>query len=138
VGEILGPTIYLEIGQVGRFPTPAHLAAYAGLVPRVISSGGHTRLGRTRRECNRFLKWAFVEAAEVIVAHQESMAARHVVRLYRRVKNDKPDRHHKAVVAVARHLAESAWHILQRNQDYREPHPTPGMIQRFHTVGRPL
>lgn len=138
VGEILGPTIDLEIGQVERFPSPAHLAAYAGLVPRVISSGGHTRLGRTRRECNRFLKWAFVEAAEVIVAHQESMAARHVVRLYRRVKNNKPDRHNKAVVAVARHLAESAWHILKRNQDYREPQPTPGMIQRFHTVGRPL
>jgi len=138
VGEILGPTIYLEIGDVGRFPTPAHLAAYAGLVPRVSSSGGHTRLGRTRRECNRFLKWAFVEAAEVITCHQQSMAGRHVVRLYQRVKNNKPDRHNKAVVAVARHLAESAWHILERDQDYREPQPTPGMIQRFHTVGRPL
>ena len=138
VGEILGPTIYLEIGAVERFPTPAHLAAYAGLVPRVSSSGGHTRLGRTRRECNRFLKWAFVEAAEVIVCHQEAMVGRHVVRLYQRVKNNKPVRHGKAVVAVARHLAESAWHILQRNQDYREPQPTPGMIQRFHTVGRPL
>jgi transposase len=54
VGEILGPTIYLEIGLVGRFPTPAHLAAYAGLVPRVSSSGGHTRMGRTRRECIDF------------------------------------------------------------------------------------
>jgi transposase len=138
VGEILGPTIYLEIGEVGRFPTPAHLAAYAGLVPRVHSSGGHTRLGRTRRECNRFLKWAFVEAAEAVVCHQESLSARHVVRLFRRIKNNTPERPNKAVVAVARHLAESAWHILRRNQDYREPQPTPGMIQRFHTVGRPL
>ena len=138
VGEILGPTIYVEIGRVDRFPTPAHLAAYAGLVPRVSSSGGHTRIGRTRRECNRFLKWAFVEAAEVVVAHQESMNSQHVVRLYRRVKNNKPDRHGKAVVAVARHLAESAWHILKRNQDYREPQPTAGMIQRFHMERRPL
>jgi transposase len=138
VGAILGPTIYLEIGWVQRFPTEAHLAAYADLVPRVASSGGHTRLGRTRKECNHFLKWAFVEAAEVIVAHQESMSARHVVRLYRRVKNNKPDRHGKAVVAVARHLAESAWHVLARNVDYREPQPTAGMLQKFHTAGRPL
>ena len=138
IGEILGPTIYLEIGTVERFPTAAHLAAYAGLVPRVSSSGGHTRLGRIRKECNRFLKWAFVEAAEAVVCHQESMRARHVVRLYRRVKNNQADRHGKAVVAVARHLAEAAWHILRRNQDYREPHPTAGMIQRFHTAGRPL
>jgi len=138
IGEILGPTIYLEIGHGSRFATAGNLAAYAGLVPRVISSGGHTRLGRTRKECNRFLKWAFVEAAEVIVAQQESMSARHVVRLYRRVKSNKPERHNKAVVAVARHLAESAGHILTRNEDYREPQPTPGMIQRFHSEGRPL
>jgi transposase len=138
VGEILGPTIYLEIGSVERFPTAAHLAAYAGLVPRLSSSGGHTRFGRIRRECNRFLKWAFVEAAEVVVCHQESMRARHVVRLFRRLKNNQPDRHGKAVVAVARHLAEAAWHVLRRNQDYREPLPTAGMIQRFHTARRPL
>ncbi len=138
LGPILGPTIYLEIGEVQRFPTAAHLAAYAGLVPRLRSSGGHTRLGRTRKECNHFLKWAFVEAVEAVVVHQESMSARHVVRLYRRVKNNKTDRHNKAVVAVARHLAEAAWHVLSGNQDYREPQPTPGMMQRFHTAGRPL
>jgi transposase len=138
IGEILGPTLYLEIGEVGRFPTAAHLAAYAGLVPRVHSSGGHTRMGRLRQECNHFLKWALVEAAEAVVAHQDSMSGRHVVRLYRRVKNQRPDRHGKAVVAVARHLAEAAWHILSRQEDYREPQPTPGTIQRWHTVGRPL
>jgi transposase len=138
VGEILGPAIYLEIGRVERFPTAENLAGYSGLVPRTISSGGRTRMGRTRKECNHFLKWAFVEAAEVVVAHQESMSARHVVRLYRRVKANKKERHGTAVVAVARHLAESAWHLLKRNQDYREPQPTPGMIQRYHTVGRPL
>ena len=138
VGEILGPTIYLEIGEIARFATPGNLAAYAGLVPGVRSSGGHTRLGHIRRECNQFLKWSFVEAAESVVCHQESMSARHVVRLYRRVKNNKADRHNKAVVAVARHLAESAWHILKTNQDYREPQPTPGMIQRYHSAGRTL
>ena len=30
VGEILGATIYLEVGQVERFPSAAHLASYAG------------------------------------------------------------------------------------------------------------
>jgi transposase len=36
----------LEIGRVDRFPTAAHLASYAGLVPRVHSNGGHTRMGQ--------------------------------------------------------------------------------------------
>jgi transposase len=43
VGKILGMVLMLEIGRVDRFPTAAHLASYAGLVPRVHSSGGHTR-----------------------------------------------------------------------------------------------
>ena len=38
--------LMLEIGRVDRFPTAAHLASYAGLVPRVHSSGGHTRMGQ--------------------------------------------------------------------------------------------
>jgi len=36
----------LEIGKVERFPSAAHLASYAGLVPRVYASGGHTRMGK--------------------------------------------------------------------------------------------
>jgi transposase len=43
VGEILGATIHLEIGDVKRFPTAAHLASYAGLVPTVHASGGMPR-----------------------------------------------------------------------------------------------
>jgi hypothetical protein len=45
VGPILSMVLMLEIGKVERFPTAAHLASYAGLVPRVHSSGGHTRMG---------------------------------------------------------------------------------------------
>ena len=40
VGDILGATIFLEIGKVNRFPSPQHLASYAGLVPVVHASGG--------------------------------------------------------------------------------------------------
>jgi transposase len=46
VGQILSMVLMLEIGRVDRFPTAAHLASYAGLVPRVHSSGGHTRMGQ--------------------------------------------------------------------------------------------
>jgi transposase len=138
VGKILGPAIYLEMGDAARFATAEKFAAYCGLVSRIHSSGGHTRQGRLRKECNASLKWAFVEAAESIVCHQKTMAHRHVVRLFQRVKRDKKDRHGKAVVAVARHLAESAWHMMRTQQDYREPQPTPGMLQRYHMAGRSL
>jgi transposase len=101
VGEILAPVIGLEIGDVNRFPR-----SYAGLVPRVFSSGGHTRLGGISRFVNQYLKWAFVEAANCAVrlkAHRQS----HVGCLYQRLLAKRG--HGRAIVAVARHLAEASY-----------------------------
>lgn len=119
VGTILGSTIYLEIGEVSRFPSPENLASYAGLVPTVHASGGKSWQGPTPRSANHFLKWAFIEAANVITTRQKAWADKHVVRLYQRLKPNKC--HGKAATAVARHLAESSWWILSKKQGYREP-----------------
>jgi transposase len=122
VGDILGPTIWLEVGDVRRFPDAQHLAGYAGLVPRTHSSGGKTWRGPTSKSCNHYLKWAFVEAANVIAAQHHKMQRKHphVVGLYSRVKAT-TKLSGKAKVAVARHLAESTWWILTKKQFYREP-----------------
>jgi len=122
VGKILGPTIGVEIGDVRRFPSAQHLARYAGLVPQVQSSGGKTWRGPVGKDSNHYLKWAFVEAANVIVAQQARMEKKHphVVGLYRRVKATTKIAG-KAKVAVARHLAEASWWMLTRKQAYSEP-----------------
>jgi transposase len=119
VGKVLSMVLMLEIGRVDRFPTPAHLASYAGLVPRVHSSGGHTRMGQVCANVNRNLKWAFVETANLIVINQRRLAGTHVVRLYRRIKRAK--NHQKAVVAIGRHLSEAAWWVLTRQEVYQDP-----------------
>jgi transposase len=119
VGTILGSTIYLEIGDVARFASAQHLASYAGLVPTVHASGGKSWNGPTPRSANHFLKWAFVEAANVIVTRQKGWADKHVARLYQRLRTTKC--HGKAATAVARHLAESSWWILTKKEGYREP-----------------
>jgi transposase len=119
VGKILSMILMLEIGKVERFPTAAHLASYAGLVPRVHSSGGHTRMGQVCGNVNRNLKWAFVEAGNLVVIHQRRLAGSHVVRLYQRIRRAK--NHQKAVVAVARHLAEASYWVLSKQEVYREP-----------------
>lgn len=126
VGTILSMVLMLEIGRVDRFPSAAHLASYAGLVPRVYSSGGHTRMGQVCGNVNRILKWAFVEAGNLVVVNQRRLAGTHVVRLYQRIKRAK--NHQKAVVAVGRHLAEAAWWVLSKQEVYREPRaPRPAL-----------
>ena len=119
VGFILGVVLALEIGEISRFPTSHHLASYAGTVPRIKESGGKRYYGQVRPDVNRYLKWALVEAANIIVINQGRWSSRHVVRLYRRVKERRG--HAKAVVAVARHLAEAAFWVLKRNEPYKEP-----------------
>jgi len=130
VGKILSMVLMLEIGRVDRFPTAAHLASYAGLVPRVHSSGGHTRMGQVCGNVNRNLKWAFVETGNLIVINQRRLAGTHVVRLYQRLKRSK--NHQKAVVAVARHLAEAAWWILTKQEVYREPNGSHQVLSSTH------
>lgn len=119
VGPVLAIVIALELGDIDRFPGPERFAAYAGKVPRVNSSGGKTYYGKVRPDVNRYLKWAFTEAANVIVLNQEHLAGRHVVRLYHRVYLHKG--HPKAITAVGRHLAEATYGMLKNNEPYREP-----------------
>lgn len=135
VGRILSMVMALEIGRVERFPSAAHLASYAGLVPRVHSSGGHTRLGQICGDVNQYLKWAFIEAGNLVVIHQRHLAGQHVVRLYQRVKRKK--NHQKAVVAVARHLAEAAYWILKKQEVYRDPQPKPKVGRSAATAASP-
>ncbi len=63
IGPVLGVTVRAEIGDIVRFPTPAHLVSYAGLVPRVSGSGGRLHYGAITKRGSAWLRWALVEAA---------------------------------------------------------------------------
>jgi transposase len=129
VGRILSVVMALEIGDIRRFASAAHFASYCGLTPRVHASGDKVRFGRLRSDVNRYLKWAYIEAAASIRAHQNSHPARHVVRLYKRVGERRGFQ--KGVGAVARHLAEATFYMLSRQEDYKEP----TVAQRRATTG---
>lgn len=123
VGFILGVVILLEVGDVRRFPRSAQLAAYAGTTPRVHASGGKIRYGPLRPDVNRYLKWAFVEAAHVICRRRARRPHRHVSQLYQRIAHRRG--HQTAIGAVARHLAEATYWILTEGEPYREPRSRP-------------
>lgn len=119
-GFIFSACVALEIGSADRFPDAEHFASYAGCVPKVSSSGNRTRYGHLRQEANHYLKWAFIEAANVISSncHRPTWQRKHVVNLYHRIRQRKG--HAVAVGAVARHLAEAAYWMLKRKQPYKE------------------
>jgi hypothetical protein len=119
--DLLAIVIEREIGTIDRFPSAQQFSSYAGTTPRVSSSGGKTRYGKMRTESNQYLKWAFIEAANAISGHhaQKDWADRHCSRLYLRVRSRKGSS--VAIGAVARHLDESAFWVLKKNEPYKEP-----------------
>jgi transposase len=131
VGPILSAVIALEIGDIGRFASPQNLASYAGLVPAARESAGRKRKGKCPADCNTYLKWAFIEAGNVVSMHAHQWPQRHVAQLYERVKKS-GKMHGKATVAVARHLAEASYWILTKQELYREPNAHRQTLSSTH------
>jgi transposase len=73
IGPVLGLMLRAEIGDVGRFPTPGHLASYAGLVPQVDSSASRTRYGRITKDGSPWLRWALVEVGVQTLRRQDPL-----------------------------------------------------------------
>jgi transposase len=123
IGDILSIVIDREVGDISRISHSDSFAAYCGTTPRVSGSGGKFHYGHLRKESNQSLQFAFIEAANVIVAHHnhKSWQNRYVVRLYKRIRARRCSS--VAVGAVARHLSESAFWILMKMEPYREPSP---------------
>ena len=120
IGFILAVVILLEVGDVGRFGDASRLAAYSGTTPRVHASGDKVRYGQIRSDVNRYLKWAFLEASNVICLLQGRWPSPHISLLYGRIRQRRG--HPKAVGAVARHLAEATYWIFKKGVPYQEPH----------------
>jgi transposase len=63
IGQILALTIMLEVGEIGRFATVGDFASYARCVPAKRLSAGKSKGEGNRKNGNRYLSWAFVEAS---------------------------------------------------------------------------
>ena len=112
-GFIIALTIYAEICDIKRFPDPDKLAHYSGLVPRVRQSGEHTWMGRETR-ANRWLKWAFIEAARSHINWcPNSRLAKVYEAAYRRKRDKK-----KAIKIVARKHVNIVWAVWTHRKEF--------------------
>lgn len=113
IGKLLAALIALEVDTVRRFPTPEKFCRYAGVVSSTYSSGGKTFHGGLIPTANRFLRYAFIEAAWTAARTSPYFAA-----YFRRMKTRVGS--HKAIGACARKLAEITFHCLTKNRAYEE------------------
>ena len=125
VGELTAYAILAEMGELDRFPNGRALAAYAGSLPLDNESAEKDFGKKTGWRCNRFLRWAVIEAVTGAVKKSPRMKS-----LHSRVKARNPKKVGKARVAVAREILELAHLVLTRKVPYTEtPPPRPGSKQ---------
>lgn len=63
IGRILGMTITMEVGEIKRFKAQRNLASYCRTVDSKRMSNGKKKGDNNGRCGNKYLAWAFVEAA---------------------------------------------------------------------------
>jgi transposase len=64
IGNILGLTINLEVGDIGRFPAVGDYSSYCRCVESKRLSNGKKKGENNKKNGNRYLAWAYVEAAQ--------------------------------------------------------------------------
>lgn len=111
VGPILALTIMLETGEIGRFPSVGDYASYCRLVKSEKLSNGK-RKGTGNRKCgNKYLSWAFSEAAHFAVRY-EPAAKRFFER--KRAKTNGI----VAIRALAHKFCRAAYYMLREQKPF--------------------
>jgi len=114
VGLRSAENLLAEIGtDMGQFPTDDDLVSWGALCPGKDRSGGKNRSSKTPKG-NKWLKRALTEAAWAATLKKKSYLAA----LYHRLAPRRGKK--RAIIAVARTILQSAWHILKKDVDYKE------------------
>jgi transposase len=108
--------IVAEVGaDMSVFPTPSHLASWAGMCPGQRDSAGKRGSGKTRKG-SKWLRAALVQSARAAARGHGYLAER-----YRQVRRRRGDP--KAVIAVGHEILLAAHRILATGQPYIDPGP---------------
>jgi transposase len=72
IGLILGLTIMLEVGNIGRFPEVGNYSSYSRCVDSKRSSNGKKKGENNKKNGNKYLAWAYTEAANFAIRYNSS------------------------------------------------------------------
>ena len=116
IGPIISSAMVAAIGAGDAFSKGRDFAAWLGLVPRQMSTGDRTILGKISKRGNRYLRVLFVQAAWVVLIKPKSWE-RHGLKPWLEAAR-KRLHHNVLAIALANKLARIAWSVLARGRDF--------------------
>jgi transposase len=127
IGTILAMTIMMEVGEIGRFKTPGDFASYCRTVDSKRMSNGKKK-GDNNQKCgNKYLAWAFVEAANFAKRYDENC---------RRWFDRKAAKTSTvlATKALACKLAKAAWYVMTQGVAYEAARMFPELASQAQSM----
>ncbi|ADI30154.1 IS110 family transposase [Methylotenera versatilis] len=119
IGTLTASATSAMVVDAKHYKNGRQFAAWLGLVPRQMSSGGKAKLGRTTRRGDTYLRSLLVQGAKSTLQaalrqapEKASRLQQWIVQIYMRVG------YHKTVVAIANKHARMMWAILAKNERY--------------------
>ena len=128
IGPIISSAMVAAIGTGDVFSKGRDFGAWLGLVPKQISTGDRTILGKISKRGNRYLRVLFVQAAWVVLVKIKDWE-RYGLKSW--IEAAKKRLHHNVLaIALANKLARIAWAVLgertrlRADEDRRCKRPT--------------
>jgi transposase len=116
IGPIISSAMVAAIGSGEVFTKGRDFAAWLGLVPRQMSTGGRTILGKISKRGNRYLRVLFVQAAWVVLIRPKSWE-RYGLKSW--IEAAKKRLHPNVLaIALANKLARIDWGVLAHGRDF--------------------
>ena len=118
IGPITAAAITTFAPPMETFSKGRDFAAWVGLTPRRHSSGGKERLGRTSKMGQRDIRRLLIVGAVAVVrwaARKGAVEGSWLARMLER----KPKM--LVAVALANRMARTAWALMRKGEDYRDP-----------------
>lgn len=111
VGLILGLTIALETGDISRFKKAGNYTSYCRCSSAAGYSNEKKKHNNNRKNGNKYLSWAFVEAAHGMIIHSETAK-----KYYDRKKSKTNGA--VATKSLAGKMTKAVYYMLKRNEAF--------------------
>jgi len=111
IGDILGLTIMLEVGDISRFPKVSNYSSYCRCVKSERLSNKKKKGEGNRKNGNKYLAWAYVEAANFAIRSYSEFQS-----FYNRKKAKTNGI--VAIKALSNKLARSSYYVMRDQVPY--------------------
>ena len=119
IGVLTATALVAYVGDVGRFRSARHFAAYLGLTPREHSSGLSRRLGRISKRGNSYLRMLLIHGARSVLRAAKLTEQPDALRAWA-LGIEYRNGHNVAAVALANKLARITWRVWRDHRPFEQ------------------